>query len=161
MRAHRAMAVGTACLISLGVAACGSNSGGGGAAQTSTSAPGSSSAGSGSAHKLAVTETEFKIAPANPKIAKAGKVTLTIANRGQFPHALEIEGNGLEEQKTDTIPAGKTATLTVDLAKNGTYEWYCPIDGHRQKGMEGKITVGRGGEGGGTTSESSGKKSSY
>ncbi|MEA2255744.1 MAG: Copper binding protein plastocyanin/azurin family, partial [Solirubrobacteraceae bacterium] len=54
--------------------------------------------------------------------------------------------------------------LTVDFAKKGTYEWYCPIDGHRGRGMEGKIAVAGGGGGGGggsSTSSSNNNKSSY
>ena len=163
MHPHRAMAVVIAGLLVLGAAACGSsnNSSGGGGAETSTSSTAQGSSGAASGSKVAVTETEFRIAPANPKLAKPGKVTLTIANKGRIPHALEIEGNGLKEQKTDTIAPGKSATLTVDLPKDGTYEWYCPIDGHRQKGMEGKLIVGSGGGGSGTTTQSSSKKSTY
>ena len=55
-------------------------------------------------------------------------------------HALEIEGNGLEEQRTATLSPGDSATLTVDL-KPGKYTIYCPIGGHRALGMKGTITV--------------------
>ena len=50
-----------------------------------------------------------------------------------------IEGNGVDE-KTPTIEAGKTATLKVDL-KPGTYDVYCSIPGHKQAGMDVKLTV--------------------
>jgi uncharacterized cupredoxin-like copper-binding protein len=40
-----------------------------------------------------------------------------------------------------TSPRGGSAKLTVDLNKPGTYEMYCPVDGHREMGMEGEITV--------------------
>jgi uncharacterized cupredoxin-like copper-binding protein len=32
------------------------------------------------------------------------------------------------------------ASVTADL-KPGTYDFYCPVDGHRQAGMAGKLTV--------------------
>jgi uncharacterized cupredoxin-like copper-binding protein len=31
--------------------------------------------------------------------------------------------------------------VTVDL-KAGKYEYYCPVDGHKDAGMEGTLTVG-------------------
>src|SRR3954453_7531426 len=37
---------------------------------------------------------------------------------------------------------GATATLEADLDKPGTYTMYCPLDGHRAKGMSGSITGG-------------------
>jgi plastocyanin len=71
--------------------------------------------------------------------AKPGKVTITMDNPSSTPHAVEVEGNGVEEE-TKTLTKG-TADVTVDL-KAGKYEFYCPVDGHRQAGMEGTLTVG-------------------
>jgi plastocyanin len=71
--------------------------------------------------------------------AKPGKVTITMDNPSSTPHAVEVEGNGVEEE-TKTLTKG-TAAVTVDL-KAGKYEFYCPVDGHRQAGMEGTLTVG-------------------
>jgi uncharacterized cupredoxin-like copper-binding protein len=70
--------------------------------------------------------------------AKAGKVTVVMDNPSSVPHAVEIEGNGVEEE-TKTLTDG-TAKVTVDL-KPGEYEFYCPVDGHKQAGMEGTLTV--------------------
>jgi plastocyanin len=70
--------------------------------------------------------------------AKAGKTTVDFTNASQVPHAVEIEGNGVEEE-TETIQAGK-ASLTVDL-KSGTYKFYCPVGDHEQEGMKGVLTV--------------------
>ena len=69
---------------------------------------------------------------------KAGKVTVTMDNASQTPHAVEIEGNGVEK-KTNTVTGG-SAKLTVDL-KPGKYEFYCPVDGHKAAGMKGTLTV--------------------
>jgi plastocyanin len=71
--------------------------------------------------------------------AKPGKVTITMDNPSSTPHAVEVEGNGVEEE-TKTLTKG-TASVTVDL-KAGKYEFYCPVDGHKQAGMEGTLTVG-------------------
>jgi plastocyanin len=70
---------------------------------------------------------------------KAGKVTVDFANPSSVPHAVEIEGNGVEEE-TETVTSSDAPPITVDL-KAGTYEYYCPVDGHRAAGMEGTLTV--------------------
>ena len=67
-------------------------------------------------------------------------------NIGSITHALEIEGKGVEEETKD-LDAGQSAELKVTL-KPGKYEIYCPVDGHRQQGMEGTVTVKQGSGGG-------------
>jgi plastocyanin len=108
------------------------------AAPTDTPAPQKASAGASTLKiaadpggALAFTEKSLK--------AKAGKVTIEFANQSQLPHAVEIEGNGVEEE-TKTVTGADAPPITVDL-KPGTYEFYCPIDGPRAAGMEGKLTV--------------------
>jgi len=85
-------------------------------------------------------ETDFRLDPANPTIKKAGTVRFNVENRGQSPHALEVEGPK-GEAKTGQLSPGASTTLTVDLSKPGTYEMYCPVDDHKGMGMKGKITV--------------------
>ena len=69
--------------------------------------------------------------------AKAGSVTLKLVNQSDIPHAIEVEGNGVEEE-TETV-TGKDAEVTVDL-KAGTYEYYCPVSNHKET-MKGTLTV--------------------
>jgi plastocyanin len=71
--------------------------------------------------------------------AKAGKATVNFDNPSSVPHAVEIEGNGVEK-KTETVTGGKAPAITVDL-KPGTYTFYCPVDGHEAAGMKGTLTV--------------------
>jgi len=71
--------------------------------------------------------------------AKAGKATVVLDNPSSLPHAVEVEGQGIEEE-TDTIGKGETAKVTVTL-KAGKYEYYCPVDGHKAAGMVGTLTV--------------------
>jgi plastocyanin len=70
--------------------------------------------------------------------AKAGTVTFQFANASQVPHAFAVEGHGVDKD-SKIITGGKT-TLTVDL-KPGTYQFYCPVDSHKQQGMKGTLTV--------------------
>ena len=70
--------------------------------------------------------------------ASAGSVTIKLVNQSDIPHAVEVEGNGVEEE-SDTV-TGADTELTVDL-KAGEYTYYCPVDDHRAQGMEGTLTV--------------------
>jgi uncharacterized cupredoxin-like copper-binding protein len=139
-------------LLAAVAAGCGGKSGG---SKTVAAA-----SGSGGGQTIQVKETEFKLTPSSFTVSKPGTVTFEATNAGTTGHALEVEGNGVEE-KTSTISPGSSAKLTVNLSKNGTYEVYCPIDGHRAMGMEAKLVVGGGSAGGGgtTTTETKTKSS--
>jgi len=71
--------------------------------------------------------------------AKAGKVTIKMDNPSPVPHAIGIKGNGVTVDG-DTVSKGGESTVSADL-KPGTYEFYCPVDGHEQAGMKGTLTV--------------------
>ena len=127
---------------------------------------GSSSSESGTTGQAAVgqaipiSETEFKLDPSSVQVDLARTVTFRVTNDGTTDHALEVEGQGVEEE-TETIKPGQSAELTVELSKDGSYEIYCPIDGHRDSGMEGALTVGAAMGGGSTgTTEDEGSTTS-
>ena len=69
--------------------------------------------------------------------AKAGKVTLKLVNDSDVPHAIQIQGNGVDDQTK--IVSKSDAEVTVDL-KAGTYQYFCPVGQHRQT-MKGTLTV--------------------
>ena len=89
---------------------------------------------------VSITLSEWKVELSERTIA-AGTVTFTVANVGTIPHALEVEGQGIE-QETAVIQPGASATLTLTL-KPGTYEVYCPVgnDSHKKLGMETELKV--------------------
>ena len=74
-----------------------------------------------------------------PQTLRAGSQTLTIANGGKEQHSFEIEGNGVHAG-IKPLSRGDSTTLTVDLPP-GTYEVYCPVDGHKGKGMTATVVV--------------------
>ncbi|GAA2804559.1 plastocyanin/azurin family copper-binding protein [Streptomyces showdoensis] len=124
------------------LAACGG--GGGGGAGTPAPAPPPSTATTGSTGTAGATQvkadlTDFHIA-LSPQPSQPGRYTFVAKNDGQHEHALEIEGNGAEN-RSSTLAPGESATLTVELT-SGTYQVYCPVDGHKDLGMKTQITIG-------------------
>jgi plastocyanin len=146
MRAHSLFLV-TALLACLLLAAgCGDSDdeGGGGSSDSGGTASGAKKdSGGGSA------ATQLKLT-ADPGGAlkfdkttlstKSGKTTIVLDNPSSVPHAIEVEGKGVEAAG-ETVEKGGVSKVTVDL-KPGEYEYYCPVDGHKQAGMEGTLTVG-------------------
>ena len=71
--------------------------------------------------------------------AKAGKVTIVMANPSDLTHSVAIEGNGVSRAGQVVSPGGRS-TAAADL-KPGTYTFFCTVPGHRQAGMQGTLTV--------------------
>ena len=107
------------------------------ATQASTSGGGASGAGG----TVDLTATDFKFDPSDTT-AKSGNVTFNLKNDGQVTHSLEIEDvtPGHDQELEGNVSPGSSGNLTVNL-KPGKYEFYCPIDHHRQMGMEGELVV--------------------
>jgi uncharacterized cupredoxin-like copper-binding protein len=121
-------------------------SGCGGDDNETTSAGSAASAGG---QTVNVSETDYELDPSDPTV-EPGTVSFEVTNDGGVAHNLEVEGPKGEVELEQDLGPGESDTLTVDLSKPGTYEFYCPVDGHRDLGMEGEITVtGGGGAGGG------------
>jgi plastocyanin len=108
------------------------------ATSTPTATQAASSGGGGETLKLAADKSALKFDKSS-LTAKAGKVTLEMANPSQIPHAVAIKGNGVDVDGK-TIGNGETSTASADL-KAGTYTFYCPVPGHEAAGMKGTLTV--------------------
>jgi uncharacterized cupredoxin-like copper-binding protein len=122
----------------IGVVGCGGSDNGNGGNKAATTTGGTTTQ---AAQTIDVSLTDFKIDPPNPRIAKAGQVAFKVKNEGGTVHNLLVVGpNGKTELPSNLNP-GQTGTLNVDLSTPGKYDWYCPIDGHRNFGMKGKVAV--------------------
>jgi uncharacterized cupredoxin-like copper-binding protein len=71
--------------------------------------------------------------------AKSGKVTIKMDNPSPVEHAVAIEGNGVDVDG-DTVGKGGVSTVAANL-KPGKYTFYCPVDGHKDAGMKGTLTI--------------------
>ena len=155
MRTHRISLLGAVVVV---VAAVSGGCGGNGGSKAKTASTAAASSGGMVIKTVTVHETEFKLTPSAISLAKPGTYVFKGVNDGTVTHALAVEGNGVDENSAD-ISAGSSGTLKVTLPKAGNYEIYCPVDGHKNQGMKGKITVGGStgsGTGGAGTTETTG-----
>ncbi|GAA1952624.1 hypothetical protein [Kitasatospora viridis] len=106
-------------------------------APATTSGPSSSTA---AGTTVTVTEKEFSLALSQSQFAP-GSYTFVGDNTGSVTHALAISGPGVSTVQTSSIPPGSKAQFTVTL-QAGSYELWCPIDGHKALGMDTHIQVG-------------------
>jgi plastocyanin len=138
-----------ALLIAAGVllaAGCGDDDDDGAATTTEESTPAPTeeateeAAGGGGGEALTLTADPGGAISWEPSelTAPAGEVSIELVNDSAVPHAVEVEGNGVEEESE--IVTGANTTLTVDL-EPGEYELYCPVGDHRAQGMVGTLTV--------------------
>ena len=72
----------------------------------------------------------------NQAQAKPGEVTVKMANKSGTPHDIVIDGKG----KGEVVQNGGVSQFKADFTA-GSYTYYCSVPGHRQAGMQGKLTV--------------------
>ncbi len=143
MRRHHVRFTMPLVALALVAAGCGSSSSKS-SKSTSTSTPAASppataSSGGGETVKLSAAADGSLAFDTKSLKAKAGNVTVAMANPSSTPHAVAVEGNGVDKDGK-VVSAGGTSEVTLKL-KPGTYEFYCPVQGHRAAGMEGKLVV--------------------
>jgi plastocyanin len=72
----------------------------------------------------------------NTAQGKPGEITVKMANKSGTPHDIVIDGKG----KGAVVSNGGVSKFTATFGA-GTYTYYCSVPGHRQAGMQGKLTV--------------------
>jgi mono/diheme cytochrome c family protein len=75
----------------------------------------------------------------NKATGTPGPVTFKMQNKSSVAHDLVVQGPGVQG-KTPIQQGGGTGQFKATL-KAGTYTYFCSVDGHRQAGMQGKLTV--------------------
>jgi uncharacterized cupredoxin-like copper-binding protein len=71
--------------------------------------------------------------------APAGSLEIDSENKSSVDHNIAVEGSGVNEQG-EVVKNGGISKVTADL-KAGDYTFFCSVPGHREGGMEGKLTV--------------------
>ena len=103
-------------------------------------------------NEIDVSETEFVLAPSpvqpadddgGPPTTQAntGKVTFHITNDGSETHSFAFNNVGNVTEIPKPLAPGESTDFTVNVPSSGFYEYYCPIDGHQDQGMQGQLEV--------------------
>jgi len=87
--------------------------------------------------EVQLTEYEIRM----PDTLAAGRVHFKIANAGKQAHNFVIEGPGISQKLDSDLSRGDTGEITMNLPA-GSYTVYCPVDGHRGRGMQ-RMVVAR------------------
>jgi len=93
-------------------------------------------AGATATTRITVTASDFKFKLSRPN-ADAGKVVITLVNRGKTRHDIRIGG-----KKTKRLAPGGRTTLAVTL-RAGRAPFLCTVPGHARLGMRGTLAVKR------------------
>jgi mono/diheme cytochrome c family protein len=72
--------------------------------------------------------------------APPGRLTVKMGNESSVEHDIAIEGNGVNA-KGEGVGKGGTSEFTVDDIVPGSDTDFCTVQGHRQAGMQGTLTV--------------------
>jgi len=129
-------------LASFAFAACGDDDddGGGETAATTTEETTGGGGGGGAAVEVSAAASGDLAYDQSSLSASAGPATFEFSNPASTSHDFCLEQNGSEVGCTDVISGGDSSTLDADL-ESGEYTFYCSVDGHRDAGMEGTLTV--------------------
>ncbi len=82
--------------------------------------------------------TDFEIDM--PDTLTAGPVVFHVMNEGSAEHNFEVERGEMEMEFERPLAPGTVNAMRVDL-EPGTYEIYCPVGDHEERGMERTLHV--------------------
>jgi plastocyanin len=109
--------------------ACGSDGGSGGEA-----AP---------MRTIEITATEYAFNGDPGVIGDGDTIEFSVDNVGELEHSLEVlSSEGRSLGRTERIPAGSAAAVTVTFEDEGVYRLICDVDDHLSRGQSASITVG-------------------
>jgi uncharacterized cupredoxin-like copper-binding protein len=107
---------------------------------SSTPTGGSGGAASVSGISVMAIEKDYSISLSRSTFAP-GPYVFVVENQGATAHNLNVRGPGIDDRVSATVDPHMQTQLAVTLLK-GSYELWCSIDGHKDRGMDLTITVG-------------------
>jgi mono/diheme cytochrome c family protein len=76
----------------------------------------------------------------NAATAEPGPVTVRSPNPSGTPHNIALEGPGVSNAIGEVVTGGGVSEVEATL-RRGEYQFFCTVEGHREGGMEGTLTV--------------------
>jgi uncharacterized cupredoxin-like copper-binding protein len=76
--------------------------------------------------------------PAEIRIPPNTEVTLLVRNAGSLDHEFKSDELGIE---TGILAGGESKTITIPAQASGEFDFHCPVPGHTEAGMVGKIII--------------------
>jgi plastocyanin len=72
-------------------------------------------------------------------VSPPGQLTMRSPNESSVDHNIALEGNGVDEVG-EIVRDGGVSEIQADV-QAGEFTFYCSVEGHREAGMEGTLTV--------------------
>ena len=87
---------------------------------------------------LQITASTFEFEPNDIAVYPGEPVTLKLVS-SDVRHTFTVEGLDVDMEAA----AGETVTTELTTSAERTYTFYCTVPGHREQGMEGKLSITR------------------
>lgn len=104
----------------------------------SVSSPAKNEVDGESINEIVLTAKDFSITPNKVNVKKGDKLKITFKNEGLFAHNFLINGLGV---KIESVKSGEESSVDITANKIGEFQFECTVDGHKDLGMQGTITV--------------------
>jgi plastocyanin len=90
--------------------------------------------------KLRVVADEYSFDPSTIQLRGAGRLDVTLQNKGSLAHNLKLFRGDEEVGGTSTLTPGRNESVRLNL-EHGSYRMVCTVGDHEQLGMKGKVEV--------------------
>lgn len=90
-----------------------------------------------SANPITIDLAEYSFSPDHLTLKAGQTAELALTNTGKILHTFTVPDLNVDE----SLAAGQSKTITVRAAKSGTFELFCSIPGHKERGMRGQVNV--------------------
>ncbi len=86
---------------------------------------------------IKISGNSFRFNPSTIKVKKGDTVRVDLT-AVDFPHSFNIDALGVEGP---TVKPGNTGSVEFTASQTGTFQFYCAVDSHKDRGMVGTLTV--------------------